>query len=441
MIKYIFKVFSEKGVLMEKEQKIVTESGAEIFAYKNPSSGSFYISLFLRSGSMYETEQSSGITHFLEHALIRNVNALMQGELYRTLDKFGIEFNASTYSEMVQFYISGAKSHFDIGARIISMVLSPIVLSADDIRTECARIKAEIRENDEKTSLSAFTSGIVHKGTSLAMPITGTLGGVGKITKTSLEEYRRSVFTAENIFFYVTGAFGDEDLKVLGKNIDGYKIGRGNPHENIAPIPQDFGKRPKAVHIKNADFTMVRFTFDMDMTKLSVPETDLIYDILLSGYNSKFFIEMSERRGLFYDISGATERYKNIGTFTFSFEVRPDAIYEAIGTTLSLLDKLTRDLLPNDECMKAGYVDNAFMLYDDTRELNFTFAYDNHVMDNGYRSLAERAESYRRVTPEMIRRAAVEIFRPENLTLTIKGNKKKIDTEKILEIINNFKNE
>ena len=426
---------------MEKEQKFLTPSDVEIFTYKNPASQSFYISLFLRSGSMYETERDSGITHFLEHVAIRNVNALMGGELYRTLDKYGIEFNASTYSEMVQFYISGAKGHFDIGARIISMVLSPIVLSAEDIRTECARIKAEIRENDEKTSLSAFTSGIVHKGTSLAMPITGTLGGVSKITKTSLEEYRKRVFTKENIFLYVTGSFCDEDIASLGKNIDEYKIGVGNPHENVAPIPSDFGCRPVSVHIKNADFTMVRFTFDMDMKKLSVPVTDLIYDILLSGYNSKFFIEMSERRGLFYDISGATERYKNIGTFTFSFEVRPDAVYEAIATTFSILGKLKRELLEDDECMKAGYVDNAFMLYDDTRELNFTFAYDNHIMDNGCTSLAERAESYRKVTPETIRCAAREIFRAENLTLTIKGNKKKIDSEKILGIIENFKNE
>ena len=422
----------------EREERNLTRSGIEIFSYKNPASASFYISLFLRAGSMYETERDSGITHFLEHVAIRNVNALMDGGLYPLLDKYGIEFNASTYSEMVQFYVSGAKHHFDVGARIISMILSPIVLSAEDIRTECARIKAEIRENDEKTSLAAFTSAIVHEGTSLSMPITGTLGGISKITKTRLEEYRKSVFTSENVFAYVTGAVTDSDIETLAENLDAYPLGEGEAHKNFAPVPKNFGKRPRAVQVKGADFTMVRFTFDMDMARLSVSETDLLYDILLSGYNSKFFIEMSERRGLFYDISGATERYKNIGTFTFSYEVRPDAIYEAVGTTLSVLSELKRELLSDDECMKAGYVDNAFMLYDDTRELNFTFAYDNHIMDNGYSSLAERAERYRLVTPERLRDAAREIFDARNLTLTVKGNKKKIDTEKILEIVDKF---
>jgi predicted Zn-dependent peptidase len=59
-------------------------------------------------------------------------------------------------------------------------------------------------------------------------------------------------------------------------------------------------------------------------------------------------------------------------------------------------------------------------------------------MDNGYSSLAERADRYRNVTPERLRQAACEIFATKNLTLTIKGNKKKIDTEKILRIIEKF---
>ena len=85
--------------------------------------------------------------------------------------------------------------------------------------------------------------------------------------------------------------------------------------------------------------------------------------------------------------------------------------------------------------MKAGYVTNAGLLYDESRELNFTFSYDNHIMNSGYRSVEERAEKYRVITPERVREVASIIFRPENLTLTLKGSKKKIDTKKLEEII------
>ena len=88
--------------------------------------------------------------------------------------------------------------------------------------------------------------------------------------------------------------------------------------------------------------------------------------------------------------------------------------------------------------MKTGYVDNAMMLLDDARDLNFTFAYDNHIMNLGYRDMNERILAYKNVTPKEIRAAACQIFTPKNLTLTVKGNKRKIDTEKLSRIIENF---
>ena len=124
---------------MFKEQSRVTKNGVTIYDYKNPALHSFYISLFIRAGSMHE--EISGITHFFEHAAIRNVGALMEGGLYPTLDRVGMEFNASTYSEMVQFYITGASANFDLAAEIIARILSPIVLSASEIKTERERRK------------------------------------------------------------------------------------------------------------------------------------------------------------------------------------------------------------------------------------------------------------------------------------------------------------
>ena len=423
---------------MEKENRIITKNGITIHSYKNPGINSFYISLFVRCGSMYEEQGENGITHFLEHSLIRNVNRIMNGDLYRVLDKYGIEFNASTYSEMVQLYVAGAKANFKVGAEIISKALLPLELSGDDIKAERDRIKAEIRESDDRTSLASFASGIIHEGTSLARPILGTLGGISGIGKSKLEAYRKRVFTSENIFFYVTGNISDADLSLLGSLLESVRVFSGEKHLNLAPVPRKFGNRDPKVYIKNADFTMVRFNFDMDMTKLSFAATDLLYDILLSGYNSDFFIEMSEKRGLFYDLTGAVERYKNIGVFSFSYELKGDNLYNAIEMTLSILKSMTEVLVDESELMKAGYVDNAYMLYDDPRELNFTFAYDNHFMNNSYASLDERAQRYGSVTSEDIRNTAKAIFKRENLTLTIKGNKKKIDSERIESLILNF---
>ena len=315
---------------MNKEIETRLPSGITVYRYGNPDSHSFYISLFVKAGSMYESEEDSGITHFLEHVIIRNVNAVMEGGLYPLLDRYGIEFNASTYSEMVQFYVSGAAEHFDVGVDIISRVLSPIILSPKEISAEAARIRAEIRENDERSSLSGFTSEIIHSGTTLARSITGTPTSVRRITRTRLERYRKEVFTRDNVFLYLSGRVGEREELRLADVFSKISLENGVIRDNVAPVSRNFGKREPMVYIKNADYTMLRFTFDMDMSRIRVEESDLLYDTLLGGYSSRLFIELSEKRGIFYDISGATERYANIGSFSFFFEVKAGDVTDAV---------------------------------------------------------------------------------------------------------------
>ena len=423
---------------MNNERVWQTYGAPNVYGYKNPSSNSFFLSLFLRAGAMHGDESVPGITHFLEHVTIRNVDRTMGGELYSTLDSLGLEFNASTFSEMVQFYISGAKEKLAHAIDIILKIFSPITLSADEIKREGDRIKAEIREGDERSSLANFTSHIVYEGTPLAGSITGTAGDISRITRRKLEEYRRALFTRDNVFFYLTGAFEDTDVEALCQALAALSLPGGNYHDNIATVPECFFDRAPEVKIKSADYTMLRLTFDMDMTRCGMAECDILYDMLLGGYNSRLYIELSEKRGLCYDISGAMERYKNIGTFTFSVELKGREVYEALGIILGVLSEMKTTTFPESRLMKAGYVDNAYMLYDDARELNFTFAYDNHIMREGYASLDMRRERYRAVTPERIREVASLIFRKENLTLTMKGDRKKTDTQTINKMLWDF---
>ena len=417
---------------MEKEKEFTSGRGVKVYCYKNPALHGFYISLFVRAGMIYERENEGGITHFLEHAIIRNVNKLYGMNLYSELDKRGLEFNASTFSEMVQFYVGGSSAEFRCGAEVICKALDTLVLSKNEIDCERKRIKAEIRESDEKSSLASFTSKVVFGETPLARSIVGTNKTVDGITASKLERYRTEIFTNENIFFYLTGNFTDDDVCSVLALIDQRDLSRGTAADNVAPVPSNFGKRAPEIYIKNSDFTMARLTFDIDMSRFSIAEIDLLYDVLLSGYNSKLFVELSEKRGLCYDISGGTERYKNIGTFHFSFEMKEKDVYDALGLTIDILHRLKTDLLHEDECMKAGYVRNAYMLYDDFRELNFTFSYDNHIMGENYTCIEDRIERYKSVTPERIRDVAKGIFAKKNLTFTIKGNKKRVDKERLL---------
>ena len=414
-----------------REREYQSKNGIRVFAIENPAQHGFFLSLLVRAGSIYESEEESGITHFLEHVAIRNIHHLMGEELYATLDRYGLEFNASTFNEMVQFYISGATANFSKAAEILCRVFSRIALPRSEIDLERLRIKAEIREGDEKNSLSAFTMGTLYPDSPLKHSIVGTMRSVNAITGRRLEAYRARIFTAENLFFYATGAVGAEEIASLLGVLDKYPLPKGEKRENAPKLPQAFGRREGAVYVKNADFTMLRFNFDVDMSTVSSPELDLLYDLLLSGYGARFFVEMSEKRGLFYDINGGIDRYKNGGLFHFSFEVKEKNIEESITIVLQILRDLKTNVCKTEDLIKAPYVDNAFLLYDDAREMNFTFAYDAHILDLPYKGLDDRMEAYRSITGERMREVARTVFTLPNLSLTVKGSKKKLDTSSL----------
>ena len=421
------------------EKLYVTKNGIKIYSYRNENAHSFFVSMYLRAGSMFEREEDSGITHFLEHVAIRNVNALMGDKLYALLDKYGLSFNASTASEMVQFYVSGSPKYFAIGANIIASVLSPISLSKDGISVERERIKAEIREADEKNTLAAFANSVAFEDTSLSRSILGTNKTVSRITGARLERYRREVMNSGNVFFYVTGSFTDKDIEALAGEIELKDVPKGEERENLAPVPKSFGQRCPEAHIKNGDFTMLRLTFDVDMTKVKPQALDIIYDMLVSGNNSRLFYELSETRGIVYDINGFVDKYKNLGILAFYYEVKEDKLYEALELTLSILASAKNEIPREDSCMKAIYVDNAPMLLDDPCELNFTFGHGNHIIGNNYKNIADQQIAYDEITPVMLRDAMKVVFAPENLTVAVKGKKRKIDKARLDKIIEDYK--
>ena len=421
------------------ERLYVTKNGIKIYSYRNEHAHSFFVSMFLRAGSMFERAEDSGITHFLEHIAIRNVNALMGDKLYAILDKYGLAFNASTASEMVQFYVSGSPKNFSMGASILASVLFPIILDSGSISVERDRIKAEIRESDEKNTLAAFSGTLVFEDTSLSRSILGTNKTVSRITKARLERYRQEVMTSGNLFFYVTGNFTDEDISALAREIESKDVPLGERRENIAPVPKGFSKRHPEAHIKNGDFTMLRLTFDVDMAKVKIPALDIIYDMLVSGNNSRLFYELSEKRGIVYDINGFVDKYKNLGIFSFYYEIKEDKIYEALELTLSILTSAKSEIPDEDSCMKAIYVDNAPMLLDDPCELNFTFGHGNHIVGQNFKNITEQQMAYDEITPEMLRDTMRTIFAPENLTVAVKGKKRKIDKERLDKILAEYK--
>ena len=416
------------------EEKRMTASGIPVYFYPNPALHGFCLSLYVRAGSLYERAEGNGETHFIEHMVFRNINFRMKGGLYPLLDRCGLSFNAETYKEFVQFYIVGAKEHFADAVTVFSHLFDPMVLPRDQIDPERMRIKSEIRESDEETSLDYFSDGIVWKDTSLARSILGRAGTLDRMGSNYLTDAAKRIFSRNNLFFYITGAVVPTDLDRFCAALSAPVEATVPDRDNTAPLPKDFGNRPREIFVKNSEETVVRFSFDFDPTRYSNAELMLLYDILFYGECGKVYRELSDKTGLIYSFDPCMERYRNVGVLHLKYEVRPANLYRSVEIVCEILRGLKAGLTDELDYVRPLYLDNSGLLFDNAEEFNWNRAYEVHILDCPYPDHAARSKAFAEVSPQRISQIAKEVFRTCNLTLALKGNKRQIKGEDLLKI-------
>lgn len=326
--------------------------------------------------------------------------------------------------------------HFEEAAEILTGIFEPITLPEEVIDTERKRIKAEIREEDEESSLGYFTKKIAWKNTSLERTITGKKKTLDKIKGKQLRKFQKEVLSSNNIFFYISGNYPETAVVTVTKLMENYPLTvMKKERKNLAPVPKRFFARKPKVYVKNSKKTCVCFSVDINASNYTLAEKNLLFDILFEGEFCKIHQELSEKKGYVYSYDPCFQHYNNIGQMTLTYEVLPKHLYDSVETVVEVLKSMKEGITDELSYVLPHYVDNAGFLLDDTEEFNWVRAYEGHILDVYYKDIEERTESYRRVTTERMTEICREVFRQSNILLTVKGKKKKVDTERLAEIL------
>ena len=146
------------------QEKSVNINGINIYSLLNPNIRSFCLCLYIRAGSIFETSADNGISHLFEHIVFRNVK-LKYDDFYEQLALHGIDMQGTTYKEFIQLEINGPSYEFSFATDVLCHFFDEIELPKEEFLKEKNRIKAEIRENDERASLDYFFNKIIWNNT------------------------------------------------------------------------------------------------------------------------------------------------------------------------------------------------------------------------------------------------------------------------------------
>lgn len=401
----------------------------KLYSHLNNAMHQFCIGIYIKAGCLYEEDKINGITHLFEHIVFRNIKKNFNDNFYEMLTDNGLSFDACTYKEFLCFTISGLIKGIPLATKILSMLFDDITISREIYDIEKKRVKAEIRESTEKTTLAYFANTEVWKNTPLVNTILGSCKIIDSISIKQLNNYKKSILNNENVFIYLTGNINTQQENLIKTAVSQLDISNAvSVNNNIAPVPAEFMNRNLKVIKKNASYYRVKMCFDIDNSFCPVEVRDILYAILFEDDNALIFQEISENNPYVYSYNSTFEQYTNISVLDLEYEVSKKNLENSINAVINVFNKLKNgDFNFKNNLQKL--LTKWELLQDNIGDLNWCLAYENHILCNNKIDYNKNLfGKFDKLNKDEIIKCADKIFKTQNLTLALKGNKKHLDT-------------
>lgn len=322
--------------MTDKTEIITLENGLRIVFEKAEYSKTCSMGVWIASGSCFETPETAGTSHFIEHMLFRGTERRSALDIAVEMDEIGGILNAYTAKEMTCFYAHTLSEHMPKALDIIcDMIMNP-KLSEDDINLEKGVIKEEIamyEDSPEDLCADVYYENI-WAGSMLSSNILGTSETVDAVTKESLAAHMAKFYVPERMVISFSGNFDEDAALKICKN---YFLQMKNTGFEITPVPAEY----------HTEITRIKKDFMQNQLILGFPgialtdkrrhAVSLISSILGSASSSRLFQRIREELGLVYSVDSACVSHLDAGVFIVCMGLSEKSEKKAITEALKII--------------------------------------------------------------------------------------------------------
>jgi predicted Zn-dependent peptidase len=236
----------------------VLDNGLEIVAECNPQAYSTALGFFVRAGARDETDELSGVSHFLEHMVFKGTPHRSAADVNRQFDEMGADSNAMTGEEQTVYHATVIPEMQDRALELLADILRPS-LRSEDFDVEKQVILEEIRMYEDEPPYGAYEKCMAAYFGShpLGRSILGTRESVGGLTPESMRAYFEQRYSPQNIVLAAAGRVNWDQLVATAREFCGpwarfettREISPARAHSGITMNPKDDAVQLYAVQI------------------------------------------------------------------------------------------------------------------------------------------------------------------------------------------------
>jgi len=393
----------------------------------------FHIFIYVPAGSIYENDKNRGISHMLEHMVLKHTKQYNEMGLLEEITSLGGSYNAITDRDTTFYYIMTNSDNYKKSCDILHSVVCEPTFYPHELDLERKVVLEEIsKRNDNDAALinlSYLT--VLDKNNKYAIPIEGYAKTLNNITVKDLVKYFKEHYSDFNILVNCDFKIKDE--------VEKYVIHKFGPNKevnftNIGMIYESLAFNSKLFVIQRSYTqytTHILFpSFPRSMIKENVILTFIKYFLSSAGLYSILMLELRSKRGLIYSISSMNEVYRYLGVFRFAISTSDKKSDQIINIVLDILHKLKLNGLNNKllNYYRKGFLNEQKYAFTNTE---FITALKGEQLfydcDIGY---DEYAEIIKNITNDDIKDISKRLFDFSKIGILSYGNYSNLNTMK-----------
>jgi predicted Zn-dependent peptidase len=397
-------------------ESLTLGNGLRVRLVPLPHLQSATVSFFIRVGSRYETAQTNGLSHFLEHMLYRGTEAHPAAhELSLAIERLGGTLDATTHVDFTSYDLTLPTETISKGTELLAEVLRQPLLTETSIEKQIIReeILEELNEEGNQIDIDNVSRQLLYPDHPLGFSIAGPLENLDRFESADLRRHHTGHYAARNSVVCVAGAFDPQELEaMIHSHFEGMPAGRPI---DASTVPRDLAPARFSYVHEHGSQTDIRLSFHTPgVASPKAPTFFLLARVLDDGLSTRVHQTICEERGLAYDAFAGNDTFEDCGVFDFGASVEHKK-------APLLIDELQRHPPTEEEVDKAKrrYLWDLRMVRDDPEDTA------HFVGSSTLFGLPERigtmAEQVARVTPDDIQDAVRHYLDPKDAYLTCVG--------------------
>lgn len=418
-------------------QKSKLDNGIRVVSVPLKSTSAVTALILVGTGSFYETENISGISHFLEHLFFKGSRKYPSAiKISSMLDSFGAEYNAFTAEEVTGFYVKVVKEKLPLTLDVMSDFLKNPLFVEKEIERERGVILEELRmyyDTPQRHVLDLFRE-VLYGKQAAGRSIGGSEKSVLNIKSTQIKEYFKKQYRGDNIIAVFGGNISHQTaVKFSKKFLNGLPSGNAYDKE---PVVHNISTEQVIIQTKDSDQTHLALGFSgVNLKDDRRYPLSVLSVIMGGGMSSRLFSAVREKRGLAYYVRCGVDMGTDFGDFVTTAGVTNSKLEEALKVIVQEFKTIKKKLLDNKELQKAkNHIEGSMLLNLETSDAVASEAGIQEILLKKIISPSMYLKRIEDVSAKDVQRVANEFLTRNNVVLAIVGPHK--NRNKLEEIIN-----